>query len=142
MIDWNATLKLFFQEVIDNLNKHKAKAKDEVEANKIVGAIAAIRAVAQNPQRYAEYGVRIRDGVEADVMAFPQGGVYHIFQTVQWKMGKLNSQFDWERKDAQQVLLDGLKKMKYINATSLLKDLYFPFVSPEKYAIKKSDKVH
>ena len=55
-------------------------------------------------------------------------------------MAKLHSQFDWERSEAQKVLLNALKQMKYKNAGNILKGFYFPFVSPEKYAVKKDSK--
>lgn len=143
MIDYNATLQKFFDEVILFLEKRKSRAKDEVELKRIIDAMAEVRAVAANPKKYADYNARVNDGLErmhlADAfMPTPHDNTaYLIYNKVLWNMGKLDSQFDWERKEAETVLLGALKKMKYKNAGNILKDFYFPFVSPEKYAVKK-----
>ena len=51
-------------------------------------------------------------------------------------MGDLYSPYDYQRHEAQKILLNGIKQMQYKNSTNLLKDLYFLFVSPKKYAVK------
>ena len=146
MIDYNATLQKFFDEVVLFLEKRKSHAKDEVEQKRIIDAMAVVRAVAANPKKYADYDARVKDGLErmdlADAfMPTPRdNSAYLIYNKVLWNMAKLHSQFDWERGKAQKVLLNALKQMKYKNATNILKDFYFPFVSPEKYAVKKDSK--
>ncbi len=143
MNDYNATLQKFFDEVVKFLDKRKSHADSEFEYNRIVDAIATVRAVAANPKKYADYNTRVKDGlermdlVEAFMPTPRDNTAYLIYNKILWQMDKLNSQFDWERKEAQKVLLAALKQMKYKNSTNILKDLYFPFVSPEKYAVKK-----
>lgn len=143
MIDYNATLQKFFDEVVLFLDKRKSRASSEFEYNRIVNAMAQVRAVAANPKKYADYDTRVKDGLErmdlvGAFMPTPRdNSVYLIYNKVLWNMAKLHSQFDWERGEAQKVLLNALKQMKYKNAGNILKDLYFPFVSPEKYAVKK-----
>ena len=146
MIDYNATLQKFFDEVVLFLEKRKSRASGELEYNRIVDAIAVVRAVAENPTKYADYNARVKDGLERMdlVEAFMpnpnDNRVYLIYNKVLWNMAKLHSQFDWERKEAEKVLLNARKQMKYKNSTNILKDLYFPFVSPERYGIKKDSK--
>lgn len=146
MIDYNATLQKFFDEVVLFLDKRKSRASSELEYNRIVNAMAQVRAVAANPKKYAGYDTRVKDGLErmdlvGAFMPTPRdNSVYLIYNKVLWNMAKLHSQFDWERGEAQKVLLNALKQMKYKNAGNILKDLYFPFVSPEKYAVKKDSK--
>ena len=142
MIDYDATLQKFFAEVISFLDKRKAFARDEEELKRIVDTMAQVRAVAENPCKYADYNARVKDGLVEHAEAFmtsPQdNSAFRIYSGVLWKLSDLHSQFDWHRQEAQKVLLDGLKQMKYKNATNILKGLYFPFVSPEKYAVKKT----
>ena len=146
MIDYNATLQKFFDEVIKFLDKRKSHAKDEIELKRIVDAIAAVRAVAANPKKYADCNARVKDGlervdlVEAFMPTPRDNSAYLIYNNVLWQMDKLNSQFDWERVEAQKVLLDMLKRMKYKNATNVFKDFYFPFVSPATYAVRKDSR--
>ncbi|MBQ7289875.1 MAG: hypothetical protein IJW84_03195 [Alphaproteobacteria bacterium] len=146
MIDYNATLQKFFDEVVLFLEKRKSHAKDEVEQKCIIDAMAEVRAVAANPKKYADYDARVKDGLERmdlvdAFMPTPRdNSAYLIYNKVLWNMAKLHSQFDWERGEAQKVLLNALKQMKYKNASNVLKDFYFPFVSPEKYAVKKDSK--
>ena len=146
MIDYNATLQKFFDEVVLFLEKRKSHAKDEVEQKLIIDAMAEVRAVAANPKKYADYDARVKDGLERmdlvdAFMPTPRdNSAYLIYNKVLWNMAKLHSQFDWERGEAQKVLLNALKQMKYKNAGNILKDFYFPFVSPEKYAVKKDSK--
>ena len=146
MIDYNATLQKFFDEVVLFLEKRKSHAKDEVEQKRIIDAMAEVRAVAANPKKYADYVARVKDGLERmdlvdAFMPTPRdNSAYLIYNKVLWNMAKLHSQFDWERGEAQKVLLNALKQMKYKNAGNILKDFYFPFVSPEKYAVKKDSK--
>lgn len=146
MIDYNATLQKFFDEVVLFLEKRKSHAKDEVEQKRIIDAMAEVRAVAANPKKYADYDARVKDGLERmdlvdAFMPTPRdNSAYLIYNKVLWNMAKLHSQFDWERGEAQKVLLNALKQMKYKNAGNILKDFYFPFVSPEKYAVKKDSK--
>ena len=146
MIDYNATLQKFFDEVVLFLDKRKSRASSEFEYNRIVNAMAQVRAVAANPKKYADYDVRVKDGlVRMDLvgafMPTPHdNSVYLIYNKVLCNMAKLHSQFDWERGEAQKVLLNALKQMKYKNAGNILKDLYFPFVSPGKYAVKKDSR--
>lgn len=146
MIDYNATLQKFFDEVVLFLDKRKSRASSEFEYNRIVNAMAQVRAVAANPKKYADYDARVKDGlarmdlVGAFMPTPHDNSVYLIYNKVLCNMAKLHSQFDWERGEAQKVLLNALKQMKYKNAGNILKDLYFPFVSPEKYAVKKDSR--
>ena len=146
MIDYNATLQKFFDEVVLFLDKRKSRASSEFEYNRIVNAMAQVRAVAANPKKYADYDARVKDGlarmdlVGAFMPTPHDNSVYLIYNKVLCNMAKLHSQFDWERGEAQKVLLNALKQMKYKNAGNILKGFYFPFVSPEKYAVKKDSK--
>ena len=141
MIDYDATLKTFFDEVILFLDKRKSQAKDEVELKRIVDTMGIVRAVAANPRKYADYNARVQDGLVEHAEAFMptprDNSVFLIYSRLLWKLPDLWSQFDYQRQEAQKALLDALKQMKYKNATNILKDLYFPFVSPERYAVKK-----
>ena len=146
MIDYNATLQKFFDEVVLFLEKRKSRASSKFEYDRIVDAIAEVRAIAENPTKYADYNARVKDGlermdlVEAFMPTPRDNSAYLIYNKVLWNMAKLHSQFDWERRESQKVLLNALKQMKYKNASNILKDFYFPFVSPEKYAVKKDSK--
>ena len=142
MIDYDATLQKFFDEVILFLGKRKVHARDEVEMKRIVDTMAIVRAVSENPRKYADYNARVKDGLVEHAEAFMptphDNTAFLIYSGVLLKLSDLYSPFDWHRQEAQKALLDGLKQMKYKNAGNILKDLYFPFISPEKYAVKKT----
>ncbi|MBQ5700181.1 MAG: hypothetical protein IIV74_02725 [Alphaproteobacteria bacterium] len=140
MIDYDATLKKFFDEIIVYLQKRLDAAKDKVEQTRIAQAMIQVNKVAENPKKYADYNVRVKDEVEVDPAPFMpkshDNSVFLIYRNVVWNMADLYSESDYRRQEAQKSLLNSLKQMKYKNASNKLKDLYFPFVSPEKYAVK------
>ena len=142
MTDYDATLQEFFSDVLLFLERRKQRAKDVVEQKRIIDAIAEVQTVARNPVKYVDHAVRAKDGLErlglAD--AYTYSSVYLIYSKVLAIMGKLHSQFDLERAEAQKILLNARKRMKYKNSTNILKDFYFPFVSPERYGVKKDSK--
>lgn len=146
MTDYDATLQEFFSDVLLFLERRKQRAKDVDEQNCIIDAIATVQTIARNPFKYADYAVRVKDGlarlslVDAFMPTPRDNSAYLIYSRVLYYMGNLHSQFDWERAEAQKVLLNARKQMQYKNSTNILKDLYFPFVSPERYGVKKDSK--
>lgn len=140
MIDYDATLKKFFDETIKFLEKRLKSAKDKEEQTRIVEAVRQVKEISKNPRKYADYNVRVKNDLVLDARAFMpteyDNSAFWIYQKVEWNMGDLYSDFDYQRHEAQKILLNGLKQMRYKNSTNLLKDLYFPFVSPKKYAVK------
>lgn len=140
MTDYDATLQEFFSDVLLFLERRKQRAKDVEEQKRIIDAIAEVQTVARNPVKYADHAVRAKDGLERLGLDDAYSSVYLIYSKVLWNMGNLHSQFDWERAEAQKILLNARKRMKYKNSTNILKDFYFPFVSPERYGVKKGSK--
>ena len=146
MTDYDATLQEFFSDVLLFLERRHQCAKDVDEQKCIINAIAEVQTVARNPVKYADYAVRVKDGlgrpslVDAFMPTPHDNSVYLIYLKVLWNMGKLHSRFDWERGEAQKVLLNARKQMKYKISTNILKDLYFPFVNPKRYAVQKDAK--
>lgn len=145
MIDYDATLKMFFAEVVKYLEKLQRKAEDNVQQKRIASAIDIVQRVAANPMKYADYTTRVKDGMEggAVINAFiPDGtndnSVRLTYSAVVNSMGDLNSEFNWKRKDAQQKLLTALRRLKYKNSTNLLKDLTFAFKSPKSFAVQST----
>lgn len=147
MIDYNATLKLFFEENIKYMERLRAKAKDEMETKGFDLAITKVRLIAENPLKFAQYKVRCDAGMEDGYIAhafIPHGTydnrAYLSFAAVLNSMGDLNSKFDYKRQEAQQKLLNALKSIKYRNSGNLLKDFTFPFKSPAHFAVRTKDK--
>ena len=144
MTDYDATLQEFFSDVLLFLEKRKMVARDEVELKRIVKTIRIVDKVSENPRLYASYNMRVKDGLVEDASAFmtspSNNSAYMIYSRVLYVMGNLWSDFDWERKEAQKVLLNARKQMQYKNSTNILKDLYFPFVNPKRYAVQKDAK--
>lgn len=141
MTDYDATLREFFSDVLLFLERRKQRAKDVEEQKRIIDAIAVVQTVARNPVKYVDHAVRAKEGLEWLGLADASySSVYLIYSKVLWNMGKLHSQFDLERAEAQKILLNARKRMKYENSTNILKDFYFPFVSPERYGVKKDSK--
>ena len=144
MIDYDATLQAFFAECQNFLGKRAAHAKDKFELNAINNAINMVREVASNPKKYADYNARASMGFESPDMAtgFVSGGdnsAYLTYSSVVNSMGELYNKYEYQRAQAQKKLLNALKSMKYKNAGNILKDLYYPFLSPEKFAVKSQN---
>lgn len=144
MIDYDATLQKFFQEILLFLNKRMERAKDKHDVICIMNTADIVRAVAKNPGKYADYNMRVADKLVEDARAFmpnsSDNSAFMIYQRVLNSMGKLNSPYEWERTEAQKVLLDMLKQIKYKNDPSVFKDFYFPFVSATRFAIQQVQK--
>lgn len=145
MIDYDATLKMFFAEVVKYLEKLQRNAEDEIQSNRCKAAIDVVQRIANNPMKYADYNVRVKDGMETDdfVKAFVptntrNNALYLVYSVVVNSMGDLHSHFDFHRKQAQQKLLNALKGVKYINSTNLLKDFTFKFKSPKSFAVQST----
>jgi hypothetical protein len=144
MIDYDATLQKFFQEILLFLNKRMERAKDKHDVMCIMNTADIVRAVAKNPGKYADYNMRVADKLVEDARAFmpnsSDNSAFMIYQRVLNSMGKLNSPYEWERTEAQKVLLEMLKQIKYKNDPSVFKDFYFPFVSATRFAIQQVQK--
>ena len=143
MIDYDATLKDFFDEVIKFLEKREKAAKDKVEQRRVFDAIWAVNTVARNPKKYSDYDARCKDGLENCVAGFVVGGqspVYRLYSQVLYNMENLSSEYDWEREQAQKVLLDAVRQIKYINDTNPFKSLYYPFLPLQYFSRKVKQK--
>lgn len=142
MIDYEKTLKKFFDEVLKYLEKCAKKAKDEFVQQDVFDATWAVSTIADNPRKYADYNARVEANLEQSSIGkgFRAGTgdntVYRLYIEVLDNMGKLNSEYSWERENAQKVLLRAQKAIKYKNSTNILKDFYFPFLSSERFAEK------
>lgn len=145
MVDYDATLRQFFTEIEKYLENLRGKAKDKISANKITATIDVVRRIAANPAKFADYNVRVKEGMESFDVAnafIPSGSndnsVYLSFSAVINSMGDLNNRFDYKREQAQKKLLAALKSIKYKNSTNMLKGFVFPFKSPKSFAIQST----
>ncbi len=141
MIDYDATLQRFFDEIIKFLNNRSDKAKDKFEREHIMNAVRCVSLIAANPKKYADYNMRVQDHLEADPRAFMPSPydnyVFLLYQGVVNNMDDLNSEFDWVRSNSQAYLLNALKKIKYKNETNVFKDFYYPFLPVSKFAVQE-----
>lgn len=139
--DYKATLQEFFMEVIKFLDNRMAFVKDEIEYQKICKAREDIKQIAANPSKYADYSARVADGIEPQAEAFMpnayDNSAYLILSKVLYRMGNLDSECEWCRKEAQDVLLNARRAIAYRNSKNLFKDIQFLFKSAEKFAVKK-----
>lgn len=141
MIDYRTTLCVFFQEVIKYLEKRLACATDEFALKSVKNTIRIVKIISENTKKYSDYVVRVNAGLEENVIdGFMAGtqdnSVFLAYNRVLHAMGNLDSEFSWKRLEAQSVLLESMKQVKYKNTENILKDFYFPFLSPKKFAIK------
>ena len=141
MIDYNATLQEFFKEVLVFLEKRKMVARDDAELKRIIETIRIVDKVSKNPRRYANYNMRVKDGLVEDASAFmtspSNNSAYMIYSRVLYVMGKLWSNFDWERKKAQEILLQSRQQMKCKNAGNVFKSMYLSMLSLKKFGVEK-----
>ena len=141
MIDYNATLQDFFSEIINFLNKQLESAKDDICFSRIEEAINIVRKISSNPVKYADYNTRVKENLVADVNAFMlserDNSVYLLYRDVLCSIENLNSQYDWKRGQAQEKLLQSLRKIKYKNSNNLLKKIEYLFKSSDKFAVQK-----
>jgi len=139
MIDYDATLQKFFDEVIKWLEKTSLKAKDKYQLAKIESAIAEVRTVAANPETYADPRARTRDHLTGN-WGFLDGSidptVCQKYSRVLLSLTDFYGDFDYQRAEAQKKLLTSLKQVKYLNSSSILKDFSYPLLSPTHFAVK------
>ena len=141
MIDYDATLQKFFQEILHFLNKQMQRAKDKHEVLRIANTADIVRAVAKNPGKYSDYNARVADGVEPQAEPFMpnprDNSAYLILRKVLHHMGNLDNEYEWYRKEAQDILLKARRAIAYKNSKNLFRDIQFLFKSAEKFAVKK-----
>ncbi len=140
MIDYDATLQKFFDEVIKWLEKTRLQAKDKQRLAQIEKTIAAVRTVAADPKRFADRKALSTDVSVFNTWAFLDGhvdsAVYRAYDRVLWSLSDLYGNFDYPREQAQQMLLGFLKQVKYKNSSNIFKDFTYNFISPSHYAVK------
>lgn len=144
-IDYDATLREFFSEILKFLYNQEKTAKDTVKSAKINAAIKMVTQVANNPKKFGDYRARASAGMENGdfVDAFLRGrnndnGIWLTYSAVLNAMADLSDKNDYKREQAQKKLLNALKTLKYTNSTNLLKDFTFAFKSPKSFAIKST----
>jgi len=146
VVDFNATLTKFFEEIIKYLEKRAQNAKTLEIRDDVMTAIAAVRRVMAEPKRFADYNVRVKAGLEAHAVVdgFMAGtrdnSVFLLYNGVLWAVNDLYSPYEWEREQAQQKLLNAKKSIEYKNSTNLLKSLYYPFLPEKMFAEKVKQK--
>lgn len=139
MIDYDATLSKFFDEVIKWLEKTRLKAKDKIQLTRIESAIAEVRTVAANPKRYADANALAKDNLTGN-WNFLDGSidptVCQAYSRVLWSLEDFYGTFDYKREKAQEQLLRCLKQVKFKNSSNIFKDFTYNFISPSRYAVK------
>lgn len=141
VIDYQATLQEFFKEVLKFLDNRASCAKDEFDYQRICKAREDVKQIAANPSKYADYSARVADGVEPQAEPFMpnprDNSAYLILRKVLHHMGNLDNEYEWYRKEAQDILLKARRAIAYKNSKNLFKDIQFMFKSAEKFAVKK-----
>ncbi len=137
MIDYEATLQKFFNEVIKWLVKASKKAKDVHQLNQIEKEIADVRRIAADPKQYAfntlnKKGAPLWDFLDSKM----DPTVYQKYTNVLWSLNDLYGNYDYPRETAQTALLMALKVVKYKNSSNIFKDFTYNFTSPSHYAVK------
>lgn len=143
MIDYEATLKMFFEEVKKYLTNLRGQAKDKVYLFRINAAIDVVERIAANPAKYGDYRVRCEEYMEKPDIAnafIPAGTndntVYLSYAAVLNSMADLYVKSDYKREQAQKKLLASLKTLKYKNSKNAFKDFVFAFKSPQSFAVQ------
>jgi len=146
MIDYDATLQSFFEYVIKYLDMRAARAHDKEEAEHIANARVKVQKLAANPKKYADYQARIADRVDPFDYDFLAAFIPHgtrdnsallVYSDVVASLSDFYSEYDYARDKAHKTLLNKIKAMKYKTARGgMLKDFYYPFLSPSRFAVK------
>ena len=142
VIDYDATLQAFFQDVDKFLERRTLSVSgDDLEHKIIVKARESLKKIAANPDKYADYNARVLDEIEPDPRAFMvnahDNSVYLIVKRVLNNIKPLKSQFDWHRESAEKALLQARREMQYKLSKCLFKDITFVFKPEHKFAVKK-----
>ena len=141
-MDFDATLKKFFDEIVKYLTKRGQNAKTVEIRDNVLTAISVVRRIMADPAKYSDYNARVKDGLEQHsvVDGFMAGtrdnSVFLLYDGVLWAMKDLYSPYEWEREQARQKLLSAKKAIEYKNSTNLLKDFYYPFLPVKMFAEK------
>lgn len=138
MIDYDATLQKFFNEVLKWLEKMRIKVKDKKQLAQIEQTIINVKTVAKNPQKYADKDTLYRDNpLDWEFLdAHMNPIVSQVYHRVMLSLPDLLSESSFMREEAQQNLLKSLEVVKYQNSTNLFKDITYNLISPSRYAVK------
>ena len=79
MIDYDATLTKFFDQILVFLHNNSLRANDARELERILKNMDIVQAIQNNPRKYADYAVRVKVGVVEDAEAFMRGGDNSVF---------------------------------------------------------------
>ena len=143
MIDYDATLTKFFDQIMVFLHNNALRANDAQDYECILKNMDIVETIKDNPRKYADYSVRIQAHVVEDAEAFMRGGdnsVFLIYSKVMWCLNDFYSKYDYKRREAQKVLENALKSLMYINSKNIFKDLYFPFVPANRFTVQQKIK--
>ena len=140
--DYEATLQAFFKEIILFLDRRVRYVDSEIDFQKNRKAREAIVKIAANPKEYADYNARVKAGIEPDASVFMtnprENSVWVILSSVLWSMANLNSEFEWERKDAQEKLVKARRDMEIKNSRNPFQTIKFKFMRDKKFIETKS----
>lgn len=144
LIDYDLTIKKFFDSVVTFLKKSTEKAKTKKEYENILKTIEVVNKISQNPKKYSDYRARVKENLEPDVDAFCKknqkgivvdNSVWLAFSKVLYAIDGYYNGFGIGKEND---LLKAIKNWKYKTSTSFFKDFVFPFKSIESFAARVS----
>ncbi len=141
MIDYNATLQKFFDEIIKYFDACAVNPNLSLEQwNALVSARLIIRKIKAEPKKYASYENRVAGRVELDAEFFMLGkddGVWAIYHNVLGIMEYLYS-YDWTLRDKAGIkLAEALREMKLKNAKNLIEKVCVSLKPVNKFIVVK-----
>lgn len=145
-IDWNKTVEKFFadaDDVLANNFDRMARMKNNDfygRANVFYHAFNQLHTIAENPRKYAGYAARVQDKLVIVPEVFIPYGTSDnsMFLEFEHVLYTLEQFYPYENLEVyQRNLLDALKKWNYAKSKNKFKDLYYSFLSPMRFAVKK-----
>ena len=138
MIDYDKTIAKTLNLIADYLLRRADKAHDTKEYKNIIKNAGAVRNLITDTR-----GLRSPQGfVWNDTAGFIMQGSRDntVFLAFNDFLVALNEYYtangDYYKQEAQKKLLGAVKRWNYIKSNNMLKDFYFSFLSPERFAVK------
>ena len=144
LIDYDLTVKKFFDSVVTFLKKSTEKAKTKKEYENILKTIEVVNKISQNPKKYSDYGARVKENLEPDAEVFCKknqegivvdNSVWLAFSNVLYA---IDAYYNGSSICKENDLLKSIKSWNYRISTSVFKDFIYQFKSPESFAARVS----
>ncbi len=140
VIDYEQTIKKFFDSVCDFLDKKTNKVKTKKQYEDIIKNINIIRKIQEEPRRLSSYETRLWEELEPKKDGFVKirnGKIVDntAYLTFREALHAIDDFYNTNSSDKEKRLLNAIKNWSYVKSSLWFKDFVFPFKRAESFAV-------